>query len=210
MFIGEGSFVCSSIGEMQPDFSQIGPFLFAALVVFAIYRRFRRSFGRQPLRPARMRVRMVLLTVLVCLLLPAALRSTQFLAAEIVGAALGIALAVWGAQRTRFLTHGGQRYYVPHTYTGIVVSLLFLGRLVYRIVQVYGGAHAPAAGAAAANASADPAQAFAPAYMLKSPLTVGIFFLLAGYYLYYYGWVMWKSKHLEAADTEADSAASVQ
>jgi hypothetical protein len=149
----------------------------------------------------------------VCLLLPAALRSTQFLAAEIVGAALGICLAVWGAQRTRFLTHGGQRYYVPHTYTGIVVSLLFLGRLVYRIVQIYGGAHAsPAAGAVAANAyaSADRAQAFAPASMLKSPLTVGIFFLLAGYYLCYYGWVMWKSKHLEAADTEADSAASVQ
>jgi hypothetical protein len=213
MFIGEGSFVCSSIGEMQPDFSQIGPFLFAALVVFAIYRRFRRSFGRQPLRPTRMRVRMVLLTVLVCLMLPAALRSTQFLAAEIVGAALGICLAVWGAQRTRFLTHGGQLYYVPHTYTGIVVSLLFLGRLVYRIVQIYGGAHAsPAAGAVAANAfaSADRAQAFAPASMLKSPLTVGIFFLLAGYYLCYYGWVMWKSKHLEAADTEADSAASVQ
>jgi hypothetical protein len=197
---------------MQPDFSQIGPFLFAALVVFAIYRRFRRSFGRQPLRPARMRLRMVLLTLLVCLLLPAALRSTQFLAAEIVGAALGIALAVWGAQRTRFLTHDGQLYYVPHTYTGIVVSLLFLGRLVYRIVQIDGGTHAPAAGAAAANAyaSADPGQAFAPASMLRSPLTVGIFLLLAGYYLYYYGWVMWKSKHLEAADTEADSAASVQ
>ena len=153
---------------------------------------------------------MVLLTFLVCLLLPAALRSTQFLAAEIVGAALGICLAVWGAQRTRFLTHGGQLYYVPHTYTGIIVSLLFLGRLVYRIVQVYGGAHAAAAGAAAANASADSAQAFAPASMLKSPLTVGIFLLLAGYYLCYYAWVMWKSKHLEAADTEADSAAPVQ
>ena len=197
---------------MQPDFSQIGPFLFAALVVFAIYRRFKRSFGRQPLRPTRMRVRMVLLTFLVCLLLPAALRSAQFLAAELAGAALGVALAVWGAQRTRFLTQGGQRYYVPHTYTGIVVSLLFLGRLVYRIVQIYEGAHAAAAGAAAVNtyASADPAQAFVPASMLKSPLTVGIFFLLAGYYLYYYGWVMWKSKHLEAADTEAGSAASVQ
>lgn len=198
---------------MQPDFSPIAPFLFAALVVFAIYRRFRRSFGRQPLRPARMRVRMVLLTALICLLLPAALRSTQFLAAEIVGAALGIGLAVWGAQRTRFLTQGGQLYYVPHTYTGVVVSLLFLGRLVFRIVQIYGGAHAsPATSAVAANAyaSADPAQAFAPASMLQSPLTVGIFYLLAGYYLYYYGWVMWKSKHLEAADTEAGSAAPVQ
>ena len=190
---------------MQPDFLQIGPFLFAALVVFAIYRRLRRSFGRQPLRPTRMTVRMVLLTVVVCLLLPAALRSAQFLAAEIAGAALGIGLGVWGARRTRFLTHGGQRYYVPHTYTGIAVSLLFLGRLVYRVVQIYGSAHVTHAAAAA-----DPAQAFAPASMLRSPLTVGIFFLLAGYYLYYYGWVLRKSKHLEAADTETDSAAPAQ
>jgi hypothetical protein len=192
---------------MHSDFSQIGPFLFAALIVFAVYRRLRRSFGRQPLRPARMTVRMVLLTLLVCLLLPAALRSAQFLAAELAGAALGIGLGVWGARRTRFLTHGGQRYYVPHTYTGIAISLLFLGRLVYRVVQVYGSTHAShAANAVAANAQASAA----PAAMLQSPLTVGIFFLLAGYYLYYYGWLLWKSKHVEAADTEPDSAAPAQ
>jgi hypothetical protein len=192
---------------MQSDFSQIGPFLFAALIVFAVYRRLRRSFGRQPLRPKRMTVRMVLLTLLVCLLLPAALRSAQFLAAEFAGAALGIGLGVWGARRTRFLMHGGQLYYVPHTYTGIAISLLFLGRLVYRVVQVYGSTHAShAANAVAANAQASAA----PASMLQSPLTVGIFFLLAGYYLYYYGWLLWKSKHVEAADTEPDSAAPAQ
>jgi hypothetical protein len=192
---------------MHSDFSQIGPLLFAALVVFAVYRRLRRSFGRQPLRPVRMTVRMVLLTVLVCLLLPTALRSAHFLAAELAGAALGIGLGIWGARRTRFLTHGGQLYYVPHTYTGIAISLLFLGRLVYRVVQVYGSTHAShAANAVAANAQASAA----PASMLQSPLTVGIFFLLAGYYLYYYGWLLWKSKHVEAADTEPDSAAPAQ
>src|ERR1700723_2420325 len=170
MFIAEGSFVCSSIGEMQPDFSQIGPFLVAALVVFAIYRRFRRNFGRQPLRPTRMTVRIVLLTVLICLLLPAALRSAQYLAAELAGAALGIGLGVWGARRTRFLMRGGQLQYVPHTYTGIAVSLLFLGRLVYRLIQVSGNLHAVhAAGGDSAN------QAFAPASMLQRPLTLGLY-----------------------------------
>jgi hypothetical protein len=152
-------------------------------------------------------VRMALLALLVCLLLPAALRSAQFLAAELAGAALGIGLGVWGARRTRFLTHGGQRYYVPHTYTGIAISLLFLGRLVYRVVQVYDSTHAShTANAVATNAQASAA----PASMLQSPLTVGIFFLLAGYYLYYYGWLLWKSKHVEAADTEPDSAAPAQ
>jgi hypothetical protein len=197
---------------MQPDFSQIGPFLVAALVVFAVYRRFRRNFGRQPLRPARMTVRIVLLSLLICLLLPAALRSSDYLAAELAGAALGIGLGVWGARRTRFLMHGGRLHYVPHTYTGIAVSLLFLGRLAFRLVQVYGSARgAQAANAAMASAQAgDPSQAFAPASMVRSPLTVGIFLVLAGYYLYYYGWVLWKSKHLEPSDIEADTTVPAQ
>jgi hypothetical protein len=192
-----------SICEMQSDFSQIGPFLFAALVVFAVYRRLRRSFGRQQLRPTRMIVRMVLLTVIVCALTPLALRSPQFLAAEFAGAALGIGLGFWGAQRTRFLMVGERLHYVPHTYTGIAVSLLFLGRLVYRIVQVYTATHA-----AGGSYSADPSFGVGPASMVRSPLTVGIFFVLAGYYLYYYAWLLWKSKRLKAEDVEAASAAA--
>src|SRR5580658_6972127 len=192
---------------MQSDFSQIGPFLFAILVVFAVYRRLRRSFGRQPLRSTRMTIRIVLLTVIVCALLPVALRSQQYLGAEIVGAALGIGLGIWGAQRTRFLMYGERLHYVPHTYTGIAVSLLFLGRVVFRVVQVYTLAHAPHLANAAADA-AGPAQAFTGPSMVPSPLTVAIFFVLLGYYLYYYSWVLWKSKHLNAADIEGASAAA--
>ena len=102
---------------------------------------------------------------------------------------------MWGAQRTRFLMVGERLHYVPHTYTGIAVSLLFLGRLVFRIVQVYTAAHA--APIMRPAYPADPSQAMAPASMVRSPLTVGIFCVLAGYYLYYYGWVLWKSKHLK-------------
>jgi hypothetical protein len=178
---------------MPVNLSQFGPYLFAALVVFAVYRRLRRSFGRQPLRPRRMMLRMVLLTVLACCLMPVALRSGQFLAAELIGAALGVALGVWGAQRTRFQMHDGRLHYLPHTYTGITVSLLFIGRLVYRVVQAYAG---------------DPLQVYAPASMIRSPLTVAIFFLLAGYYLYFYSVLLWKSKRLKTDDIEAVPAAA--
>jgi len=181
---------------MQTDFSQIAPFLFAALVVFAVYRRLRRSFGRQLLRPGRMTLRMVLLTVVGCALTPMALRSAQFLWAELGGAALGIGLGLWGAERTRFLMYRERLHYVPHTYTGIAVSLLFLGRLVFRMVQAYTSAHA--------------AQTFAPTSMVRSPLTVGILFVLVGYYVCFYGRVLWKSKHLEAVDIETASAAPTQ
>jgi hypothetical protein len=191
---------------MRPDFSPMVPFLLAGLVVFAVYRRLRRSFGRQPLRPRRMTARIVLLSVIACALLPAAVRSPQFLAAELLGAASGVALALWGAAQTRFVMADAKLHYVPHTYTGIVVSLLFLGRLVFRLVQAYAAAHAPHA--THAGGAPDPSRAFAPASMAASSLTAGIFFVLAGYYLYYYSWVLWKSKHLAAADIEGDSVAA--
>jgi hypothetical protein len=190
---------------MPPDFSQIGSLLFSALVVFAIYRRFRRTFGRQQLRPGRMTLRIVLLAAVSGVLLPMALRSTQYLGAEVAGAALGVGLGIWGAERTRFMMYGGRLHYVPHTYTGIAVSLLFLGRLAYRVVQAYLGGQAPYA-----TGSVDPTLAFAPASMVRSPLTVGIFFVLAGYYGCYYGRVLWKSKHLNTEDIEAASPAAAQ
>jgi hypothetical protein len=185
---------------MKFDFSQIVAYLAAILVVFLIYRRLRRSFGRQPLRPVRMTVRIVLLLVVGCLLLPAAFRSAAFMSAVLVGIVAGASLAMWGVARTRFLRVSKQLYYVPHTYTGIAVSLLFLGRLVYRLVQVYGNAHVPhAAGADAAD------QAFAPASMLQSPLTVGLFFVLMGYYVCYYSMVLWKSKRVAAEEVSLDA-----
>ena len=130
---------------------------------------------------------------------------------SIAGAALGIGLGLWGAERTRFVMHGGQLHYVPHTYTGIAVSLLFLGRLAFRAVQAYAGVQVPHAadvGGAYVADAANPSLAFAPTSMVRSPLTVGIFFVLAGYYLWYYGSVLWKSKHLKAEDIEATSPAA--
>jgi hypothetical protein len=173
-------------------------------VVYAIYRRLRRTFGRQPLQPRRMIARIVLLSAAVCVLLPLALRSPQFLGAELAGAALGIGLGVWGSKCTRFVMSGERMHYVPHTYTGIAVTLLVLGRLAFRAVQVYTAGQAASVTAPAA----DPSHAFAATSMIRSPLTVGIVFLLAGYYLWYYAWVLWKSKHLEPADIETAPAAA--
>ncbi len=108
---------------------------------------------------------------------------------EIGGLLVGMALAAWGASRTRFLDENGRRFYIPHTYTGIAVSLLFVGRLAYRFVQA--GNTMPAAG---------------PQAMVVSPLTVAIFFVLIGYYVCYYSWVLWKSRHITASDLEASPA----
>ena len=181
---------------MNFDVSQIGPFLLALVLLFVIYRRFRRNFGQQPLRPVRMQVRIVVLLVVACLLLPLVFRSTAFMAAVPAGIVAGVALALWGAARTRFLRVSGQLYYVPHTYTGIAVSFLFLGRLVYRLIQVFTNPQL------SQGAAANPANhGFAPAAILQSPLTLGLYFVLVGYYVCYYSTVLWKSKRVAAEES---------
>jgi len=178
---------------MPRDFSQITTYLLVALIVFAVYRRLRRTFGRQPLRPRRMVVRIVLLALIAALLSPTLLRSPSFAAAALGGLAVGVLLALWGASRTRFEHAGAQLYYVPHTYTGVAVSLLFIGRVAFRLLQAYGTAHGARA---AATAGSDPGVA---AYV-SSPLTLGLFFVLVGYYVCYLSLVLWKSKHLKAGE----------
>jgi hypothetical protein len=166
------------------------------LIPLMIYRRLRRSFGRQPLRPTRMTVRMIILGLLAVSLVPLLIRATDFLLAGVAGIVLGLGLALWGASRTRFLTQGGQLFYVPHTYAGIVVSLLVIGRLAYRLPQVFPGLSPTA-----------PPQA-GSAQVVQSPLTVGILFVLIGYYVCYYGWLLWKSRHVTPEDIEPAVAAS--
>jgi hypothetical protein len=171
---------------MHPDFSPIGAILLAALLVFVLYRRFCRSFGQQPLLPLRMQLRILLLLIVGCLLLPSALRSSAFLLAVLAGVAAGVALALWGAARTRFVRSADRLYYVPHTYTGIAVALLLIGRLAYRMIQVYGSTDQPNSAAA----------------LVRSPLTVGLYFVLMGYYVCYYSAVLWKSKRIKETDIE--------
>jgi cytochrome b561 len=143
------------------------------------------------------------LLIIGCLLLTAVLRSAAFISAVLAGIVAGVALAMWGAARTRFLRVSGQLYYVPHTYTGIAVSFLFLGRLVYRLIQATGNAHAMHA---AASDSAS--QGFAPAGLLQSPLTLGLYFVLMGYYVCYYSMVLWKSKRVVAEEISLNAPLS--
>jgi hypothetical protein len=184
---------------MPPLYSRIWPWIFAALVLLLVYRRFRRTFGRQLLRPTAMTVRMIILLVLAIVLSRAALRGGAYAAAAAAGAAAGIALALWSATRTRFMRDGERLFYIPHTYTGVAVSALVLGRIAYRIVGLYatGGFAVPAT--AGSDDHAD---------MVKTPLTLGLFFVLIGYYVSYYGWLLWKSKRITAADLEASPTSS--
>jgi len=168
---------------------------FAALLAFVIYRRFRRNFGIQPLRRSQMTFRIVLFGVIAVLILSAVPRSAPFLLAGAGGAVLGIALGVYAAMRTRFEYQGNQLYYIPHTYTGLIVFSLFIGRLLYRFGEMYQSGYFSDAAHFGRASGADSA--------IRSPLTLGMIALYLAYNIFLFSRLLWKSRHLAPGDLES-------
>ena len=162
--------------------------LVAALLAFGVYRRMRGHFGAQALRPTAMRLRIGLLAIVGVALLPVGLRSLGFAAAALLGIIAGGLLAVFAAARTRFETRLNGLFYVPHTYTGLFVLVLFLGRVVYRLAELY--------------MSGDLAGAQQTSTMAQTPLTLGLFYVLVSYYVSYLSRILWKSRRLQPGDLE--------
>ena len=147
----------------------IVPILMAGLIAWSIYRRVRRNIGRQKLRPRRILFSLVIFFIASIALLGLSLQLPKLLPGIGGGLLLGVALGFVGLRLTRFETTDEGHFYTPNTRIGIVLSLLFIGRLAYRFWAIND----------AVAASNSP-----PAF--QSPLTVFIFGLIAGYYIVYY------------------------
>jgi hypothetical protein len=174
------------------DQKQITLMLMIAAVGFAIYRRVRRTIGRQPFQPRRMQVRMIVLGIVGALALLFSLRNIEVGGAMVVGLVGGAALGLFGLRYTKFETTPKGQFYTPHTYIGLFVTLLFLGRLAYRFVIVMPAMQA------AAQADANPYASFQ-----KSPLTMAIFGIVVGYYIAYYAAVIREMRKEVSATTSA-------
>lgn len=176
----------------------IGSLVPIALVMFILYRRVRRNFGRQKLNRGYMIFRMVVLCLVGALLLVPAFFSTQLAVLTLTGAAIGVGLAIWAAKHTRFLNQDGVLYYLPHSYTGIIVTALFVGRLAYRFVVLSQGGY----NLATTDVSMGPGDFGGLSHIYHNPVTRLVFFILIGYYGYYYWFVLHESKHLKPEDME--------
>jgi hypothetical protein len=176
-----------------------GTVIFMAFVLVILYRRFRRNFGKQKLNPSYMIFRMTVLCVLGVLLLIPTFFSQELAVMTLIGAAIGVGLAIWAAKHTKFLRQDGVLYYLPHTYAGMVVTALFVGRIGYRIFvmsqpRMMGGATmdmTPGMGDFGGFGS-----------IYHNPVTRLVFFILIGYYVYYYWYVLHESRHLKDSDME--------
>jgi hypothetical protein len=167
------------------DLKLITPILVAALVVFGIVRRLRRTFGRQPVQPVRIWLRIGILTLAGGLIAATSvMRGVEMAEALITGLACGAALAWVGLRHTRFEVTPEGRFYTPHTYIGLAVTLLLVGRLAYRFLMLGSDPNAAAA-------------------YQRSPLTVGIFAVLVAYYVVFYAGVLLRTRAPEARDPGA-------
>ena len=97
---------------------------------------------------------------------------------------LGALLGIFGLSKTRFEPTKQGLFYTPNAHLGIALSLLFVARIVYRLVEVY---------------AIEPTAPHGMDDFARSPLTLAVFGLLAGYYIFYaVGLVRWRFGVLSA------------
>jgi hypothetical protein len=161
-------------------------------MVWRLYNRFRRMVGRQRLSRVRPWITLIIFPTIVLLLAYAAHWHFERLLWLAGGLAFGSLLGVYGLRRTRFESTSQGLFYTPHAHLGIALSLLLVGRLLYRLIELYGLDTAAPRGA--------------PEFA-QSPLTLTIFGLLAGYYFVYaLGLVRWR--HHVGRDEEREPKAT--
>jgi hypothetical protein len=152
------------------------------ILVWSFYRRIKRNISRQRLRLPRVLLSLVIFSVLVVVFTAQALPHPKLLAGIFGGLATGIPLAFLGLKLTRFETLESVQYYKPNLYLGMSLSLLLVGRIIYRVLVLT--AQIPSLGNH-------------PPQFMQSALTLYLFSLTAGYYLTYYSGVLWRSRQAE-------------
>lgn len=142
----------------------------ALLLAWRLHARIRRLISRQRLSLLRLRIRLSLLPLVLVALAVHVGADPAGLLALAAGALGGALLGDYGIRLTRFEDTNTGLYYTPSLHIGIALSALLVARIAYRLYELY---------------LAGPALMAAPDHFLRSPLTLAVFGLLAGYYLCY-------------------------
>ena len=157
-----------SVPAVHPSmFAMLG---IITLVLWRVYSRVRRMVGRQTLRPRRLQITLVVFPLLLAMLMLTSLAHPLNALYVCAGATTGALLGLYGLRLTRFEVTGNGLFYTPNAHLGVALSLVFIGRIIYRLVslQMVGDSASP------------PSMTFT-----GSPLTLLIFAMLAGYYVSY-------------------------
>jgi hypothetical protein len=166
---------------MQPaqPHSLLVPLLLGAVIVWRFYSRIRRMVMRQKLSKVRPWITVCVLPILLLVFAAMSIAHPLPLAALAGGVAVGIGLGVYGLRLTKFETTPEGMFYTPSAHLGIALSVLLIGRVGYRFIQMSQSDGWP------------PQPAVGPGHP-GSWITLLIFGTLAGYYVTYaIGLIRW-------------------
>jgi hypothetical protein len=167
-----------------PSSSTVTLLVLLPLIAWRVHSRFRRMVGRQRLSKVRPWVTLAIFPALLVLLCFAAQAHVERLGWLAGGLGLGAGLGIFGLDRTHFEPTTKGLFYTPNAHLGIALSLLFVARIVYRLIEVY---------------AIEPTAPHGMDDFARSPLTLAVFGLLAGYYITYaIGLVRWRFRILRA------------
>lgn len=170
----------------------IGQFAVPLVVIaFIMYRRTKRSIGFQKLSVRRMKVRLGFFAFAALMLLLLALKHPVMLIGYAAGVIGGLVLARYAERHFVTERRSGELFFRTHIWIESTVLALFLGRIVYRFIEV------AMMGDFGAGMPQDPVM------MTKDPITGGIVFIIISYYFAYYLFVIRSAKTIgsEAADS---------
>jgi len=157
---------------------QIVPALIIPFIAWRVYSRARRNIGRQPFRPGRLKASIWIFSIITALFAFAALDFLPSLAALGGGLLVSLGLAWLGLHLTRFEFTPEGKFYTPNTALGLGVTVLFVGRIAYRMFVIYGMPEL---------------QSPTAPLPFQSPLTYFLFGVTAGYYIAYSAGVLFRS-----------------
>jgi hypothetical protein len=161
------------------------------VMAFAVWRRVRRSFGRQPIRRKQMIARAAILSVIGIAVAFTGLLNVRLLEGLLGGALGGVALGLLGLRLTRFErdASGADAYY-PNVWIGSLLTVLLVARLAWRFFV-------------AMPQLQDQAATYHGPSMGNSPLTFAVLGLTLGYYIAYYAGLLVHHRRFERAQAGA-------
>ncbi len=107
------------------------------------------------------------------------LQAPETLAGLVGGLLAGALFSLVGLRLTQFEQTPEGHFYTPNAYIGVTLTLLLVARMVYRFTIVF---------------TTSPELLSGNQQAFRSPLTLGIFGITAGYYLAYYAGVLWRMR----------------
>lgn len=159
----------------------------AVLVLFSVYRRIRRNIGFQRFARKRMITRMLIFAILGALLLVSGYRQPTVYIFDALGLVFGTVIAYFSIRTTSLEWRQDAWYYRPNSWIGMFLTVLFIARIAYRVVQDYELFQM--------TASASLAQQQQLASYSHDPTTSIILFTLIAYYLVYYVFLIGRVRH---------------